>query len=223
MMRRLFGLSSAAVFLLVSASSEATLILYSNKADFLTDTGATSATGPLPNVDAVGADYTVGDVYFTSLSGSLHFGAGTNDWTSLIPGNDFAISGVESFRAELNAGPAFSLGFDIVETTISGGFPDGCHVPTCVDTTFRLTLVLGGVDIPGASFTFNAPNDTLAFVGVWTDFAFDEFRIIDETNDIDDEFWGEFYTGQRPAPEPGALLLLGTGLLIAALGRRRRR
>ncbi len=223
-MRHLFSLSLAALLLLVGASSEATIILYSDKTDFLTDTGATSATGPLPNLGAVGATQTVGTVAFTSLSGSLHFGAGADDWTTLIPGNDFAISGVESFEADLLAGPAFSLGFDFHEPTDPGGFPvNGCHAP-CFDSTFSVTLLLGGVDIPGSTFLYNAPDDVLAFVGVWTDFAFDGFRIIDETATIDDEFWGEFYTGITPAvAEPGSVLLLGSGLLAAALGRRRPR
>jgi len=221
-MRQVVSVLFLAALLMIGASSEAAMILYTNKADFLNDTGATSATGALPDVGAVAPGFTVGSVSFTTLSGQFFIGIPPNDWTSLIPGPDIAISDVESFRAEL-AAPVFSLGFDFNEPTISGGFPNGCHVAVCSDSTFRVTLVLAGVDIPGASFLFNAPDDVLAFIGVWTDFAFDEVRIIDETDTIDDEFWGEFYAGNTPVPEPGSLSLLGAGLLAAALGRRRRR
>jgi hypothetical protein len=222
-MWRILGISIALV-LMVGSSSEATLTLYFDYTDFVNATGATSATGPLPNLGGVGATQTVGTVDFTSLSGGLHFGAGADDWTTIIPGNDFAISGVESFEAELTAGPAFSLGFYFHEPTDPGGFPvNGCHAP-CFDSTFEVTLLLGGVDIPGSTFLYNAPDDVLAFVGVWTDFAFDGFRIIDDTNTIDDEFWGEFYTGDTPnVAEPGSLLLLAAGVWAATVGRRRPR
>ena len=211
-----------AAILMAGSSSEASLILYADKTDFLSDTGATSATGALPNIGPVAPGFTVGSVSFTTLSGQFFIGTPPNDWTSLIPGPDIAISGAESFRADL-AGPVFSLGFDFNEPTFSGGFPDGCHAP-CFDSTFQVTLLSGGVAIPGASFLYNAPDAVLAFVGVWTDFSFDGVEILDVTNTIDDEFWGEFYTGDSPnVAEPGSLLLLGSGLLAAALGRRRKR
>jgi hypothetical protein len=203
--------------------SEATLITYSNQAAFLSDTGAASATGALPDVGPVAPGFTVGSVSFTSLSGQFFVGIPPNDWSSLIPGPDIAISGVESFRVDL-AAPVYSLGFDFHEPTHNTGtYPDSCFAP-CFDSTFEVTLLSGGVAIPGASFLYNAPDDVLAFVGVWTDFAFDGARIIDVTNTIDDEYWGEFYSGTRSAatPEPGLLLLLASGIGAARLARRRR-
>jgi hypothetical protein len=197
------------------------MIVYSDKTNFLNDTGAASATGPLPDIGGVATPVSVGSVTFTTLSGGFHLGSPPNDWSTLIPGPDIAISDVESFRADLTA-PVFSLGFDFHEPTSPGGFSDGCFAP-CFDSTFSVTLLSGGVDIPGATFLYNAPDAVLAFVGVWTNFSFDGVRIIDVTNTIDDEYWGEFYTGNTPVPEPGSVSLLGAGLLVAWLGRRRRR
>lgn len=207
---------AAAAVVALAAPSEAALITYSSKASFLADTGAASATGPIPNPGPVGSTYTVGAVTFTSLSGGLYFGGPL--WSTVLPGNDIAISGPESFEVGL-AGPVFSLGFDFVEPNVSFVETDGCNAQ-CFDSTFMVTLLSGGVAIPGATFNYNAPDATLAFVGVWTDFAFDGARIIDVTNTIDNEFWGEFYTGTTPVPEPGTLFLLGGGLLGLVARRR---
>jgi len=213
---------AAAALLVLAAPSEAVLITYSNKASFLADTGATSATGALPNLGNVGATHTVGSVTFTTLSGDLFFGVfGTAvpDWSTLLPGNELAISGPESFKVSVPA-PIYALGFDFVEPNVSNVAMDGCNAP-CFDSTFMVTLLSGGAPILGATFNYNAADATAAFVGVWTDFAFDGVRIDDVTGTIDNEFWGEFYTGTEPVPEPGTLLLLGGGLLGLAARRRR--
>jgi hypothetical protein len=218
MTRRYSVWLSAAALVVLAAPSEAVLTTYTNKASFLADTGAASATGPIPNTGGALVDpTTVGGVTFDSLSGQLFFGGQL--WSTVLPGNDIAISGVESFQVSV-PGPIFSLGFDFVEPNASNVLTDGCN-EVCSDSTFQVTLLSGGVAIPGASFSYNAPDATLAFVGVWTDFAFDGARIIDVTNTIDNEFWGEFYTGTTPVPEPGTLLLLGGGLLGLAARRRR--
>jgi PEP-CTERM motif len=224
MTRHFSILLAGAAVVLLAVPSEAVLIQYSSKALFLADTGATSATGPLPNIGNAGLTETVGAVTFDSLSSTLFFGTlGTGvgaQWSTVLPGNELAISGPESFEIAV-PGPIYSLGFDFIEPNVSDVATDGCNAP-CFDSTFEVTLLSGGVAIPGASFSFNGPDATAWFVGVWTDFAFDGARIVDSTGTIDNEFWGEFYTGTESAvPEPGTLLLLGGGLLGLAARRRR--
>ena len=74
-----------------------------------------------------------------------------------------------------------------------------------------------------ASLAFNAPNDTAAFAGVWSDAAFDRVEIRETTGAIENEFFGQFYTGTTPIPEPATLTLFGTGLALIGLALRRRR
>jgi len=116
-----------------------------------------------------------------------------SDWTTINPGPDIAISGIENLNADLSS-TVFALGFDIVEPTT--GF--GCN-NTCVDTTFSAILKNGPTTV--GSFQFNAPDNVLAFVGVSSDLPFDRVEILDITANIDDEYFGEFYTSSiNPSP-----------------------
>ena len=184
--------------------ASAAITVFNDKTTFLIDTGATSATGPLPNLGLIPGDaaasQTVGTVTFTITppSSELYIGAaGVNpvpglDWTTINPGPDIAISDIENLNADLSSA-VFSLGFDFVEPTT--GF--GCNNTTCVDSTFSVTLKNGPTTVD--SFQFNAPNDVLAFVGVQSDTAFDRVEIREITGNNDDEYFGEFYTSE-PLP-----------------------
>jgi hypothetical protein len=66
------------------------------------------------------------------------------------------------------------------------------------------------------------PDDALTFVGVWSTDAFDRIEIRETTGTLDNEFFGNFVTGDTAlVPEPGTLLLVGIGLASLAVRRRR--
>lgn len=222
-MRRIAALFVGCVALSATCA-DAALITFSNKAAFQGATGA-SATAPLPDAGAVGAGFVVGSLTFTTLSGQMFIGTGgvipqTADWSASLPGNDIAISDIESFRVDL-AAPVYSFGFDFFEPNVfSTNYPvtDDCFAP-CTDSTFTVNLFSGATLL--GSFSYNEPDGVASFVGAWTDFAFNRVEIIETVGSLDDEYWGQFYTGTEPVPEPGTLGLLSLGLL--ALRRRRHR
>jgi uncharacterized repeat protein (TIGR03803 family) len=120
------------------------------------------------------------------------------DWYPQTPGNDIAL-GFENLQVQA-ATPVFALGFDFVEPNQT--MPDFGGTP--VDSTFEVVLYAGTTEVD--RFTFNAPDDELAFVGVWSDTAFDRVTIIDTTGDHDDEFFGEFYSAATLPPCADAAL-----------------
>jgi hypothetical protein len=223
-MKRTWAVFVASVVLAAAASPAQALLIFNDRSTFLAATGASSATGPLPDVGFVPGAFTVGTVTFsiTAPSSALFIGTGgafPGDWTTALPGADIAISDVENLNADL-AAPVYSLGFDFNEPSLGGQATNTCFVAVCTDSTFLVTLLSGGSVV--GSFTYNAPDDVAAFVGVWSTVAFDRVEIRDLTATIDDEYWGQFYTGTRsPVPEPSTVVLVGAGLLVAALARRR--
>jgi hypothetical protein len=126
----------------LATAQAATLQLFEDKAAFLAATGATSATGPLPDLGVV-SSATVGSVIFSLAPGgnSLSIGAsGTSaapDWYLPTPGNDIAL-GFENLHVQ-TADPVFALGFEIVEPDATmpawGGTP--------VNSTYTVTLFQG--------------------------------------------------------------------------------
>jgi len=208
----------------VGAQNAFALTIFNDKTTFLTFTSATSATGPLPNLALIpggaAASQTVGIITFTITppSSELYIGAaGVNavpgfDWTAINPGPDIAISDIENLNVDLPA-PVFSLGFDFVEPTTG----IGCNNTTCVDSIISVTLKNGPTTV--GSFQFDAPNDVLFFVGIHNDAAFDRVEIRDVTANIDDEYFGEFYTSEpQPSDEVigGEIIPIETTSLILA-------
>jgi hypothetical protein len=115
------------------------------------------------------------------------------DWTTLLPGHEIAINDLENLDVSF-ATPVYSYGFDFVEPQFS---TPNINAPF-VDSTFAVSL-FSDATLVGA-FTFNAPNDVAAFAGVWTDMAFNNVQIREIVGGIENEFFGEVYTGDRRIP-----------------------
>ena len=146
------------------------------------------------------------------------------DWTLLLPGTDIAIGGPENLNVGF-AASVFSMGFDFVEPSRTNVLGFGF-----VESSFTVSLYQDAVAVD--AFSFSRPNDVAAFVGVWSDTAFNRAVIREVVpvggnpdNWAENEFFGQFYTGntalpRAPVSEPGTLLLIGAG--VAALACRRR-
>jgi hypothetical protein len=173
---------------------------FTDKAAFLAATGATSATGPLPNLHCVASggtgSATIGSVTFRVGPGGddLCIGMAGGDWYPPTAGNDIA-QGIESLEVE-TAALVFALGFDFVEPNAT--VQPGGGVP--VNSPFQVTLYNGTTQV--GQFTFDAPDDVVAFVGVQSAQAFNRAVIVDTTGNDDDEYFGQSYSGTVPFNSP---------------------
>ncbi len=187
------------LFLCLPQNTFAAIISFSDQATFLATTGAT-AEAPLVNFDFSAAPKTIGDLTY-SLNGGSNFGIG--EFSTRISGPEIIVSGPDGIAVDINkASPVFSFGFEFVEPqndpNLNGTF---------VDSTYSLEILNGTTGL--GSFNFNAPNDTLAFVGIQSDQAFDRVLITEIIGSNGNEFYGQFFTGGAAAvPEPSTYLLL---------------
>jgi hypothetical protein len=212
----LLSVSAIAIVAWATSVAPGAIVVFDNQTDFITATGATVAadmsTATLGNK---GTSYTLNDLTFTA-GDSIIIG----DWTNHLSGNDLAISGVENLDVSINlAGEFFSFGFAFVEPE----FDANVNAPF-VDSTFTVSLFSGATLVD--SFQFNAPNDQAAFVGVWStsDSGFDKIAIVETVGGNENEFFGDFFVGSMPVPEPTTLAIWGTlgGLGLIAARRRKR-
>lgn len=221
------------VFTTAVVRADGAILTFDDRAAFLAATGATDATGPLPDSGTATTNpQTVGTVTFSTPNGPNTLfigtaGTGITDWTTLNPGNDIAISGVENLNTAFGAS-VFSAGFDFVEESTGGNTTDTCFIAVCADSTFQVTLRNGATLVD--SFTFNAPDDVLAFAGVWSSAAFNLLEIREIVGDQENEYFGRVYTGTTPlpvvpraVPEPATIVLVGVGFIGAAVISLKRR
>lgn len=201
---RLFAAAVLATLVVggVPSLAGAAPVKFDDKAQFLAQTNAMSATGAIPNLGAAGSQVTLGSVTLDSQANpscpgcNIRVGA---DWTPLIPGNDIALDGGESFDIK-TAAPVTALGFELVEPSD----PIACGT-TCVESTFSLTLKSGTTTV--GSLDISPDNDTLLFVGISSTTPFDKLELRETTGTNDNEFFGQIYTSSAspvtaPPSEP---------------------
>lgn len=188
-------------FFLIQQIAYAATTPYQDKATFVAATGASSATGPLPNLGLVAttpADppTTVGALDFSvGPTGSALYigGAGVapgGDWYPPTATNEIAMN-LESLEVETTGGGLiYSIGFDFIEPNAT--MPPWGGVPVESDYQIQLfngAVLVGQVTFPGATI----PNDIVTFLGVTSDIPFNRVVITDLTGNNDDEYWGEFF------------------------------
>ncbi|NUM37226.1 MAG: hypothetical protein HUU50_21995 [Candidatus Brocadiae bacterium] len=177
--------------ILMGSLHAATLTTYVHDiTGFLLATGATQATdaysGP-NNVSSYSAPGAFGNIVFTTLASGLYFGS---EWTGTLPGNEIAISGLESMKLDLPV-YAYALGFHFYDNVGD-------------QSTFTLTLFNNTTNI--GSFTFNTPDNVASFVGVSSDVAFNKVQIVETIGDSTNDYYGLFYLSTTAIPEPSTIV-----------------
>lgn len=220
---------------LAPAAHASSVTTYADLATFTSATGATSV-GALPFTSNVGTSEVLGDLTFSANNNMIFGTSSAGGFSTLISGNDLAISGSESFNVDFGTAVG-SFGFFVHEPSITGQKQDGTNTSFFMESVFSLKLFSGNSEIGATSF---APeNDTAVFFGLQADQTFDRIEIVETTGASENEFFGGFMSGvttlprplsrsvlsasaTTPVPLPAGLPLLILGLGALALTRKSR-
>ncbi|MBI2759995.1 MAG: hypothetical protein HYX51_01035 [Chloroflexi bacterium] len=211
---------------------EADPVQYSDRAAFLAATGAT-AEPAWPNLGRLPGDaaatYHLGRVTIgvAAPSGGLWIGSGGYpsvgpDWTTLVAGNDLAIDGPENLNVVFDT-PMTAFGFDFAEPTAATVQYAPCSPACpCANSTFRVTLLRLGTVV--GMFDFSRPDNTAAFVGMFSAAPFDRAEVREMNGTCDDEYFGQFWAGDctppsiPPGSQPVSRATCPTGTVSFAVG-----
>ena len=176
-MKKLLLIAVALLVFGISSLARGDITIFDNRTDFLSATGATEAANfdnvgppgtwtPAHSAWDMGTSFTLGSLTFSSKDGYKMW---VKDLSSDLAGNELAISGMEHLDVNINlGGEVHSFGFEFVEPHYDWylySLTTNYSTPKYfTDSTFTVTLQSGGSDVD--SFTFNAPDDQAAFVGV---------------------------------------------------------
>lgn len=180
--------------LLLCTTGRAVVVHYTDKAAFLSATGAASATGALPELGTVSSPQPIGSVSIALATGAtqLHIG-GSAHQSSRLPGAEISVTGSTNLNITLST-PSKAFGFDFTEPQFDP-LPSG---QPFADSIFEVTLKNGATRV--GRFQFNAPNDSAFFLGLASSATFSVVEIREISGGPDDEFLGEIFSGADSGP-----------------------
>ncbi len=187
---------------------DAGIVTVFDKATFLSRTGAVDITGPIPQLGYVGyGPIQVGQTTFRSEGYS---GMWMGEMISDNPGAEVGMNDLENVDVYLG-GEKFAAGFEFYE-------PNYGHNATYANSTFRVDLYKQTQRV--GSFTFNATDGVVYFVGFRSTSPFDRVRTFEISGGIENDFYGRFYASSASVPEPSSAII---ALSLAGFAWRQRR
>lgn len=219
-MKCIYSLTGSLIGILCFGGSNArAAVLYSDFNTFANDANALE-TIILPFVGSQLNSATVGPLSFSQVDPNT-FNI-SDVLTDIIPENEISINGIEDLDVEIADAINF-FGFEFLEAEFD--LIPGTSIPSVnnpfIESVFELGLFNGDQFI--SSVEFSPPNDTLTFVGIGSDIAFDQVQVREIVGGADNEFFGTFYVSAALPPsedilEPGITLgllaVLGGGMLL---------
>ena len=203
---------------LLSPIADAAVVEYSDQSSFISDTSANLQS--VPNVGGISAVTTTGGLLTVALASAGGIYTGTSSGFNVV--NFVGKSGTEDFNIAVNSAAIYAFGLTVYESTSTA--VTGCNWNPCVDSTFTFRL-FSGANLLGA-YTITPDDNVYDFYGYWSSAPITKIEIRDVTANVDNEFFGRFYTGATaysappvPLPAAGWLMLSGLGGL-GFLGRR---
>ncbi|MBS3823160.1 MAG: FG-GAP repeat protein [Wenzhouxiangellaceae bacterium] len=165
-------------------------LLFTDREEFLSATGASVASAPYSAVNQPPEPFQSGQIMFDAIApSSLNFGNSPADFPD---DNDIelAINANEDLDIAMAEGFTFAMGIDFDDA--SGG---------STPSTFDVTVKAGDTTIGQLQFqTDQLPEQD--YLGVWAQAPFDRLEIRETTTANENEYFGTVSTSQQPLPPP---------------------
>lgn len=172
----------------------ASVQVWTDQAAFLAATGATNASGEIPDLGRLDAAWAGPGITVSRLprASALYLGGeGRSD--SPLGGPAISVEGFTDLRVESGM-PVYGLGFEFAEAG-PGGSGDGGNF---VDSVFEATLWSGTQRV--GRVQFNVTNDVKAFLGLASSRAFDRLELLEIEGSTDREWLGQIHISRVTIP-----------------------